>query len=408
MNRTRLLSMIFNSVWALHPQTATGYLPFVERILKGDTLPNDNKEEGKVKSMYYRTKSDTLSSRYELNGSNKAIAVHTFHDVITKFDTFCGPQGTLTTMRNMRYAEQNPNIIGHIIDIDSGGGEGTNINEIARMIRNEVKKPIIATFNGMCCSAAYGIASGADEIYATLNTDISGSIGVFITIADWKTYFEKQGLKMLDIYASQSTNKNDLFLEALNGNFEPLKTQLLDPFAAEFISMIKEMRPNASEDVFTGKIFMAKDAQDKGLIDGVKSFEEIVTMLFDKEEKNNNTSKTGLNNHKRTNMKIFGIELFKNKNGAFELSEEQAQAIQSAEMTQAQTTQKLEGRVTAIEERINAMNADLSKRIEALETWQEETPAVGSAKPQPNPQVSQSHAKIAEMNRKIGAAIRKN
>lgn len=44
-----------------------------------------------------------------------------------------------------------------------------------------------------------------------------------MTIVDTSEYYAKMGIKLIDIYASKSTDKNQEFHKALQGDTEPLK-----------------------------------------------------------------------------------------------------------------------------------------------------------------------------------------
>ena len=82
---------------------------------------------------------------------------------------------------------------------------------------NSRNKPVVAFCNDFVASAAYGIASCCDKIVANSNVCRIGSVGTYMTIVDTSEYYAKMGIKLIDIYASKSTDKNQEFQKALQG-----------------------------------------------------------------------------------------------------------------------------------------------------------------------------------------------
>ncbi|MBX6358756.1 MAG: signal peptide peptidase SppA [Acidobacterium ailaaui] len=91
------------------------------------------------------------------------------------------------TVDQLRKFEQDDSIKAIILHINSSGGGAAASQEIyeeVSHIRNEKKKPIVASIESIGASGAYYIASGTNRIYAN-NASIVGSIGV---IMEWTNY----------------------------------------------------------------------------------------------------------------------------------------------------------------------------------------------------------------------------
>jgi protease-4 len=91
------------------------------------------------------------------------------------------------TVDQLRKFDQDDSIKAIILHIDSPGGGAAASQEIyqqVRHIRDEKKKPIIASIESVGASGAYYIASGTNKIYAN-DASIVGSIGV---IMEWTNY----------------------------------------------------------------------------------------------------------------------------------------------------------------------------------------------------------------------------
>ena len=87
-----------------------------------------------------------------------------------------------------------PEVRAIILNVDSPGGEGNGIAELADTIRAATaQKPIVAYVDGLGCSAAYWLASACEEIVCA-PTSIVGSIGTIIALIDDTKALEMEGL----------------------------------------------------------------------------------------------------------------------------------------------------------------------------------------------------------------------
>lgn len=178
----------------------------------------------------------------------------------------------------LRRCYANDNIKGIVLNVDSGGGEGMAMRLMAEAI-NERNKGVIGFVDDYACSAAYGILAACDVIVANSEQARIGSIGTYITIADYTKYFEKQGIKLTDVYASDSTEKNIEYREAIKGNTKPVQ-EIANRFNDYFLNHVETSRDDKllsdKKSWGTGKVFFAKEAMDLGLIDEIDSFQNIL------------------------------------------------------------------------------------------------------------------------------------
>lgn len=261
------LHKILNGVWMIKPDYAANYIPYITAALKGVTH-GATLSHAASESAYIATPAHTESN------DNQYIAVIPISGAITKHDQFCGPDGMVTIGNAIRSHFAADEAKGIILKIDSGGGEGMAMRHLAEVI-SERNKPVIAFIDDFACSAAYGIASACDYIVANSAFAEVGSIGTYMTVADYSKYWENEGIKLIDVYASASTDKNQEYLQAIKGNTDPLK-KLADHFNEGFLSMIEKNRSGkltAKRDTWgTGKVFFADEAIKLGLIDEINTF----------------------------------------------------------------------------------------------------------------------------------------
>jgi signal peptide peptidase SppA len=275
-----LASAILKGRWLLETNTARSYLPIVANVIKGQTSFEAATDEEKQALEPYNVTANFTGTQQGSTQETKTIAFVPVRGVLVKYTESCGPRGMTEIANNIKRLDADTTIDAIVLKIDSPGGMVDGTQTLADAI-NDCQKPVIAFIDdGMAASAAYWIASACDEIYASQKTDNIGSIGVYMTLADWKAYYESQGLPVHEIYADQSSEKNLEAKQAFKKNYAPIKKQLLNPIADEFIAAVKNNRKGklneAKGDPFKGAIYMAEEAVQLGLIDGLKSFDETV------------------------------------------------------------------------------------------------------------------------------------
>lgn len=276
---------ILNKIWMIDPAFADNYLPLVAAYIQHgpQEIIIDNSERNHEVALAVKNAAGYVISEYGREVSpegapDDAIAIIRITGTITKHDQNCGPSGMATKSDILRRCFANDKIKGVVISMDSGGGEGMAMRLMAETISTK-NKPVIGFIDDYACSAAYGILASCDLIVANSNQARIGSIGTYITIADYTKYFEKQGINLIDIYASASSDKNSEYKEAIKGNTKPVQA-IADKFNDFFLSHVEESRSGAltaDKSVWgTGKVFFADEAKKIGLIDEIDSFSNIL------------------------------------------------------------------------------------------------------------------------------------
>ncbi len=172
-----------------------------------------------------------------------------------------------------------------ILDINSPGGSPVQAsyvyNEIRRLKALHPKMAIDSVCVDLCASAAYYIASAADNIYAN-PTSLVGSIGVLMDEFGFVDVMKKVGVTRRLFTAGEHKG----FLDP----FSPLKTtdqhfvqSLLDADHQIFIHDVKQgrgKRLSSDSIVFSGLIWNGNTALSLGLIDGMSSSADLARTQF--------------------------------------------------------------------------------------------------------------------------------
>jgi capsid assembly protease len=103
----------------------------------------------------------------------------------------------------VRSAAAEKGISAILLEIDSPGGEVNGIPELAAVIRQaRTAKPVVAMANSEAGSAAYWLASQADELIVTPSGRV-GSIGVYVAHQDRSQEMAAAGKKITYIHAGK-------------------------------------------------------------------------------------------------------------------------------------------------------------------------------------------------------------
>lgn len=167
----------------------------------------------------------------------------------------------------LAYKNQD-NVIGAVIHIDSGGGEGMAGHIIHGAIK-EFGKPVVAYVLN-AGSAAYLAASGAVEIVAANENTKVGSIGAYVSIS--KKFLEMYGAEIMEIYSDYSNEKNKEIRALLKGDDGPIK-EMLNRSVEIFHDVVRKNRTlkKDPEGTLKGGMYFAKEAKQRGLIDHIGS-----------------------------------------------------------------------------------------------------------------------------------------
>lgn len=288
----QLIHALARGLWAMNPEYAEAQLPYIHGLLRGNDTSNfsfNGKLNGNALPYIVAggqtvfLEPDTwLANRQMRDIPAGSVVVVPLSGPVMKED-YCYTPGSMTIARWITQLAQNGNVKGIVLSVDSPGGMVDGTQTLADAIKYAAKIKSVKSFinDGMACSAGYWIPSASDEIVASRATDTIGSIGVYVQLADWEKYYlDEHKLRVISIYADQSDEKNLTYIEALKGNDKLIKREMLNPLADAFINAVKANRAGklnlSAGDPFRGKVYMAEEAKEIGLIDRIASLEEVI------------------------------------------------------------------------------------------------------------------------------------
>ncbi len=282
----RTVSAILRGRWLINKQWAESHLPLVLSLLEGKPVSfvEMNGEEQMEMPFVLNPSTMQRHEMYMSDGSGNAnvppnsVGIISITGPITKYNGDCGEPGAQQMSTWLADMEKRQNISSVVMVVDTPGGEARAANAFTSTI-GKMKKPVLTYVDGMAASLGMWLTAASDEVYVSSKLDEVGSIGSYVMFADFRDRFEKMGIKIHEIYAPQSTDKNKDYRDALEGDYTAISADL-EKLVNEFIGYIKTERPAAAKHESkwnSGKMFYAEDAKKIGLIDGISSLDKVVS-----------------------------------------------------------------------------------------------------------------------------------
>jgi protease IV len=183
-----------------------------------------------------------------------------------------------TPINQLRKFADDSSVRAIILHINSPGGGAAASQEIyeeVKRIRDEKKKPIVASIESVGASGAYYIAAGTNKIYAN-RASIVGSIGVIMEYTNYGDLLKWAKLKNVTIKAGELkdapspvrdlTPKEQAYMQGLVDN---MHQQFIDDVAGGRKRPVTEIQP-----LSTGQVWTGQQALPLHLIDSIGSFQD--------------------------------------------------------------------------------------------------------------------------------------
>jgi protease-4 len=168
-----------------------------------------------------------------------------------------------------------------VLEIDSPGGTVTASDEIYKRVRRYkderaekgLPNQVIVSMKSMATSGGYYAACAADYLYAEPTT-LTGNIGVLMPRYNFSGLMQKYGVEETTVVSTGSKYKNaGSPFQPENERDKKYLQALADAAFGQFKQVVKAGRGKkltaTPEDLFSGRVFVAQEAKDSGLIDDI-------------------------------------------------------------------------------------------------------------------------------------------
>ncbi len=283
--------------WAIMPDRLEAIAEVIERRVEGIRL-----SEGEIASIKGDRQPNgvgvhwTMEARGSqpvsaLDGSSppsSVIAVISVFGIIAQHacevDDISGPGGTSTerVMLSFRAALNDPSVKAIVFHINSPGGNVYGVQALAdEIFKARGQKPIVAQANSLAASAAYWIASSADEIVVTPGGEV-GSVGVYALHEDVSKAAEMEGIKFTFISAGKYKVEGNAY-EPLGDEAAKAIQRSVDSYYRDFVTGVARGRGVSADDVINGfgegRAEKDKVALKAGMVDRVGTLDDTLKRL---------------------------------------------------------------------------------------------------------------------------------
>lgn len=189
---------------------------------------------------------------------------------------------TVAARQELRKAAADPDVTAVLLAIDSPGGTVAGTMELAAEVRRAAeRKPVWAFIDDLGASAAYWVASQADQVFANNRTALVGSIGTLAVVYDLSGAAEQAGIKTL-VFGTGPLKGAGAPGSVVTEDQQTYIRGIVEDAQVAFDAAVKKGRQMTDKQLTaakTGGVFGATEALDRGLIDGIRSFDQVMMDL---------------------------------------------------------------------------------------------------------------------------------
>lgn len=180
---------------------------------------------------------------------------------------------TIRVRSALAQANRDKSVSRILLLVSSPGGHVEGTDELATAVRDSAK-PVMAYCEDMCASAGYYVASQASQVFAN-EAAIVGSIGTLAYVVDDSEYWARMGIKWHRVATGEAKGSPGIGEEVTEESLRPIQS-VVDAMGEMFFAAVQRARGFSREEmerVTTGEYWIASEAREMGLIDGIQNWE---------------------------------------------------------------------------------------------------------------------------------------
>lgn len=170
-----------------------------------------------------------------------------------------------------------------LYNVNSGGGRASGVDEAASLLaKASTIKPSAAQITGSMGSAAYYLGSQAGKVFFSSRTDMAGSIGTRIILEDTSERYKEMGIRVIPIHTGSMKSVGIDGLPITEEQVAVMQNHV-DQLQGFFEESVQSGRPGIDiSKVNNGQMFLAEEAVQLGLADGIQSASSTARQLMDR------------------------------------------------------------------------------------------------------------------------------
>lgn len=315
---------------------------------------------------------------------------------------------TVAVRRQIRVAANDPRIKSIVLRIDSPGGTVSGTQDLADEVASaNSRKPVIAYVEDLGASAAYWIASQAGKVYANESAMV-GSIGVYMVVEDSSKMADQLGIIVYVVQAGEFKGMGTPGTEVTDDQLSEFQ-RLIDADFKLFTRDVAKGRKMGLDKIIglaDGRVHPAARAVKLGLLDGISTFDEVLSKASVASQARAETQLEGIimaeQEVKQASLAELKAALPKATADFLILQLEKGATIQSAIAQWAEQSDLNNARLSEDNARLNEDKARLSEEIK-LAKKMVGVPALASGAKKGS---EEREDPIAEFNTKLEEAIK--
>lgn len=276
MPRSYVLQAFAETPWAILPHKLAVLKEIVARHVSGEKL-----DAAEVQALIHG------AARPQDRRVQAVAVLPLFGTIFPRANLMTDMSGATSAERfgaQFRALLDDPQIDAIVLDVDSPGGQVGGIDEVSKMIfEARGRKPVVAVSNHRMASAAYWIATAADQVVVTPSGEV-GSIGVFAVHEDISAAMEKEGVKVSLISAGKykvEGNPWEPLSDEARAAIQATVVETYDTFV-EAVARNRGVMPAVVRTSFgEGRMVSARQAVELGMADRIATLDEVIVSLLE-------------------------------------------------------------------------------------------------------------------------------
>ena len=251
----------------------------VRRLVNGEEDDDDDEKEDYARIGYEDYLRAVQAGERGSSSEGNRIAVIVASGTILDGSQPPGSVGGDSTSAMIRSVSEDEDVKALVLRVDSPGGSAFASDVILRELEafQDSGRPLVVSMSSVAASGGYWISMGADEIWASPTT-ITGSIGVGATFPTFSRSLDQLGIHVDGLGTTRLSGQANLLRE-LGPDVNEIIQQVIGHTYDEFIGQVAEFRDkdlNEVDEVARGRVWIATDAQEHGLVDKLGDLDDAV------------------------------------------------------------------------------------------------------------------------------------
>jgi protease-4 len=184
-------------------------------------------------------------------------------------------------IKTINKIHKNEDVKAVVLRVNSPGGSANASEQIWHAVTTLQAKglPVVVSMGDYAASGGYYISCSADYIYAEPTT-LTGSIGIFGTVPNFRKIREKVGLDIDEVSTNKhSSLETNMIYKGMNAQEYALMQGMVERGYELFTSRCAEgrgMTQEAIKKIGEGRVWLGKDAVEIGLVDELGNIDSAV------------------------------------------------------------------------------------------------------------------------------------